>query len=107
MIIGVLASIGTGVLQPLNTWLFGILTQSIVDYAMALGSGLPPEQMQNATDVFINDIKDFAINNTYIGVGMLVFSYVSTEVFNYAALKQVQIGTFQIQKPGNCKLVLR
>lgn len=90
MIIGSLAAIGTGVLQPLNTLLFGTLTGSIVDYvSVLLANDTTPEKLEEATNNFINGIDDFAIYNTLIGIGMLVLSYISTETFNYTALKQV------------------
>jgi ATP-binding cassette subfamily B (MDR/TAP) protein 1 len=90
MIIGSLAAIGTGVLQPLNTLLFGTLTGSIVDYvSVLLANDTTPEKLEEATNNFINGIDDFAIYNTLIGIGMLVLSYISTETFNYTALKQI------------------
>ncbi|EFA00893.1 ATP-dependent translocase ABCB1 [Tribolium castaneum] len=103
MIIAVFASIGTGILQPLNTLLFGDLTGTIVDYVFTINSNeTSEEQKQNATDVFIDGITDFAVYNTLIGVGMLVLSYISTEFFNYTALKQVfKVRTLYLEKVFN------
>ncbi|KAJ3662142.1 hypothetical protein Zmor_006501 [Zophobas morio] len=88
MLLGTLAAMGTGVLQPLNTLLFGNLTGSIVKYAATLGTP-DPDALAKAEDAFIDDIRDFAVYNSLIGAGMLVLSYISTEFFNYTALKQI------------------
>lgn len=42
-----------------------------------------------AADVFIGHIKDFAIYNSLIGLGMFILGYISTETFNYSALRQI------------------
>ncbi|XP_044258218.1 ATP-dependent translocase ABCB1 [Tribolium madens] len=103
MIIAVFASIGTGILQPLNTLLFGDLTGTIVDYVSIINSNeTNAEQKEHATDVFIDGITNFAIYNSLIGVGMLILSYISTECFNYAALKQVfKLRTLFLEKVFN------
>lgn len=91
MTIGVLSSMTTGALQPLNTLLFGNLTGSIVDYVSTIMDPDTSDIMkEEASDVFIGKITDFAVYNSLIGAGMLVFSYISTETFNYAAIKQVK-----------------
>lgn len=92
MLIGTISSIITGVLQPLNTLLFGNLTGSIVDYVSVImdpGNSDNTAAKEAAADKFIDEISNFAIYNSLIGVGMLIFSYISTETFNFAALKQV------------------
>lgn len=90
MSIGVISSIITGVLQPLNTLLFGNLTGSIIDYVQVISDATTDAAARDAAaDKFIGEISDFAIYNTLIGAGMLIFSYISTETFNFASLKQV------------------
>ncbi|RZC33786.1 multidrug resistance protein 1, partial [Asbolus verrucosus] len=90
MLLGSISALCTGVLQPLNTLLFGTLTGNIVDYAKIISSNITDQKIiDEATDAFIGHITDFAIYNSLIGVGMLVLSYVSTETFNYTALRQI------------------
>ncbi|KAJ8919087.1 hypothetical protein NQ315_012072 [Exocentrus adspersus] len=88
--LGLLSAVGTGIVQPLNTILFGNLAGDIINYAAAINNNeSTTEDIQTATDTFMESIRYFAIMNSLIGVAMFVFSYISTETFNYSALRQI------------------
>ncbi|KAJ8927497.1 hypothetical protein NQ314_020046 [Rhamnusium bicolor] len=90
--LGLISAIATGIVQPLNTILFGGLTGDIIDYAMVLNDiNSTDEEIEEATGIFLDGIRYFAIMNALIGVAMFVFTYISTETFNYSALRQVII----------------
>lgn len=100
MFVGLLCSAGSGVMQPLNMLIFGTLTQIIIDYASIIMSGASPTDEQK--EVFFDGITTFAIQNTLIGVGMFAFSYLSTVLFNYSALRQsYRVRTLFFQKTMN------
>lgn len=42
-----------------------------------------------ASDMLLDAVQDFSLNNTYIGIVMLVCSYLSVTCFNYAAHSQI------------------
>lgn len=91
LFLGLLSAVVTGVIQPLNTILFGTLTGSIIDYASVIQNTSSTElEIQQATDTFMEAIRHFAVMNSVIGAGMFVFSYISTETFNYSSLRQVK-----------------
>lgn len=90
LIVGLLSAVATGVVQPLNTILFGGLTGDIIQYASVIGNeNSTTAEVDAATDVFMEAIQYFAIMNSLIGVAMFVFSYISTEFFNYSTLRQI------------------
>lgn len=76
-------------MQPFNMHIFGNLTKNIVDYAYVLAISTDPEVLQQASDKFIDDIREFAIYNSIIGLVVFVTSYLSTVLFNYSAHRQV------------------
>lgn len=86
---GVIATICTSVVQPLNTLFFGDLTQSIIEYAQKVND---PDQMvtDKDTDDFLGDIRLFAIEMGGLGLAMLILGYISMQAFSYTALKQVR-----------------
>lgn len=77
-------------MQPLNMHIFGDLTTNIIQFAYILATSTDPDQLQEASDKFFDDIKTFAIYNSLIGLGTFVTSYLSTVLFNYTALRQVR-----------------
>ncbi|CAG9824400.1 unnamed protein product [Phaedon cochleariae] len=88
--IGLLGGIGTGVLQPMNTILFGSLTGDIINYAASkFNATMSDVERQTAEDDFFDAIKYFALMNSVLGIGMVVLSYLSTVTFNYSAMRQV------------------
>ncbi|CAG9855747.1 unnamed protein product [Phyllotreta striolata] len=89
--IGLTCAVITGILQPLNTILFGTLTGDIIEYAMNIRNDTMDKTV--VQDNLIKSVSFFALMNTLIGVGMLIFNYLSTVTFNYAAMKQ----TFRIR----------
>lgn len=42
-----------------------------------------------ASDTLLDAVQSFSLNNTYIGIIMLVCSYLSITCFNYAAHSQI------------------
>ncbi|XP_050514651.1 multidrug resistance protein 2-like isoform X2 [Diabrotica virgifera virgifera] len=89
MVVGLISATGTGVLQPLNTILFGSLTGDIIAYATSIQINLPADQKKIAEDNFFDGIRYFALMNSLIGIGMFVFSYLATVTFNYSAMRQI------------------
>lgn len=87
-------------MQPLNMLIFGTLTQIIIDYASIILSGATPTDAQK--EVFFDGITTFAIHNSLIGLGMFVFSYLSTVLFNFSALRQsYKVRSLFLQKTIN------
>lgn len=82
---GLLGTVGSGVMQPLNMLIFGTLTGDIVSYATLVFNNTVTEEDKQT---FFDNIVKFVFHNCLIGVGMFVFSYTSTVVFNYSALRQ-------------------
>ncbi|XP_066997611.2 ATP-dependent translocase ABCB1 [Anabrus simplex] len=75
-----LGAITTGLCSPANILIFGDLTDTMI-------SNNP--MLTNSSDGFMDGINDFALNNTYIGIIMLVCSYLSIMIFNYVAQRQI------------------
>nr|XP_023021695.1 multidrug resistance protein 1B-like [Leptinotarsa decemlineata] len=88
--LGLLSALGTGILQPLYTLLYGNLTGDIIAFASTIYKPtLTPEQRKEAEDNFLDGITHFAVMNSLIGLGMLVLSFISTTTFTYSASRQV------------------
>ncbi|CAG9838848.1 unnamed protein product [Diabrotica balteata] len=87
--IGLISSTGAGILQPLNTLIFGSLTGDIIEYAISIQTNLSADQKKIAEDKFFDAIRYFAIMNSVIGVGMFIFNYLATATFNYSAMRQI------------------
>lgn len=68
-----------------------------------MASVAPKPFKDNATVHFLDNMKDFAIKHSAIGVGMVLFGYIATAAFNYSAMRQVsvnrEIKTCSGQKP--------
>ncbi|XP_056649119.1 ATP-dependent translocase ABCB1-like [Diorhabda sublineata] len=90
MCLGILSSIASGILQPLNTVLYGTLTGDAITYAMAQRNvALTDEEKQAAEKVFLEATVRFTKLNLSLAFGMLLLSYFSTFSFNYTSMKQV------------------
>lgn len=74
--------------------IFGTFTGNIVDYATQLilyqRNNITEEAFIEASDKFMDDVTTFAIQNTLLGVAMLVLSYFTILLFNYSSLRQVR-----------------
>ncbi|KAH8371803.1 hypothetical protein KR093_008900 [Drosophila rubida] len=86
--IGFLGAIATGLTTPANSLIFGDLTNDMIDL-----SGLQEDAkyVRNDfnSDALLDAVQDFSLKNTYIGIVMLVCSYISVTCFNYAAHSQI------------------
>lgn len=90
MTLGLLSATASGVLQPLNTILFGKLTGDIIEYAKTLyNMTMTPDERNAAEETFFDGIRYFALMNSLIGVGMFIFGYLATVSFNYSATRQI------------------
>ncbi|KAG5875736.1 hypothetical protein JTB14_010724 [Gonioctena quinquepunctata] len=88
--LGILAAVGTGIIQPLNTVLFGGLTGDFIKYASTLyNHSMTPAEKTKAEHEFMDGVTYFAIMNCAIGVAMFVLSFISTTAFTYTASRQV------------------
>lgn len=110
---GILSTIGCGIVPTLDVLVFGTLTQVVVDYAMISATGGQPSEENKK--VLFDGITTFAIQNGLMGLGMVVFNYLSTVTFNYTALRQAyrvrilfferiidqDIGWFDINQTGD------
>lgn len=89
-------------MQPLNMLIFGDLTQNIIKFAGILTSSTDPDEQESAAENFMEDITTFAVYNTYIGLGTLVTTYLSTVIFNYTAARQMyRVRTLYLEKTLN------
>lgn len=70
---------------PLNTILLANLLQSMVDYGISLVIGSP------ANDEFLRAMAEFAIYNSILGAGLVLFTYIATVLMNISAYNQVNI----------------
>ncbi|CAG9761758.1 unnamed protein product [Ceutorhynchus assimilis] len=85
---GIFSALVAGGIQPLNNVLFGGLTDTVVNYAR---NCLDPTSTtcSEAGEALLDGIKYFAMWNSILGVGILITSYTTAEIFNYIAIKQV------------------
>ena len=89
MSIGIVCSMGSGLVVPANILIFGNLVGSLVDAEMIHAI----EQSDgNFSSSLVDDIMEavttFAIGNSIIGVVMLVLSYISIMIFNLTSQRQ-------------------
>lgn len=92
IIIGLLCSAATGVCQPLNTLVFGTLTGDIIIHASIMQNLTSTDPLYiREGELLIEAVSRYALYNSLIGIGMIVFSYFSIILFNYSALRQVSI----------------
>lgn len=107
--IGFLGAIATGLTTPANSLIFGNLTNvSYIDrywsnYSFfnlhlrvqdmiknsGLAQGAKYTRNDDYSEALLDAVQNFSLNNTYIGIVMLVCSYISVTCFNYAAHSQI------------------
>lgn len=106
--VGTASAVITGLCTPANTFLFGRLTDAMIQKGMNMGATtiaplsdftntsadpfqeIPPDiDLQPFYEWFLEQVAFFAIFNSLIGLVMLVSSYVSIMLFNYAAHNQI------------------
>ena len=72
-VIGIVASIGAGVCQPLMIFIFGDLITDFVTYTTAVDTGM---NVEGARANLTNGVKDGALYLVYIAIAMLVCTYI-------------------------------
>ncbi|XP_060520271.1 ATP-dependent translocase ABCB1-like [Cylas formicarius] len=87
MLLGTVAALASGAVDPLNRLFFGELTQNVIDYAR--NCSVNAQVCSDSTDVFMDAIAEFAYKNAIVGVASLILLYVASETFSYAAIRQV------------------
>ncbi|XP_023032967.1 ATP-dependent translocase ABCB1 [Drosophila willistoni] len=86
--IGLLCAIATGLTTPANSWIFGNLANSMIDFGGAI-QGTRYRLDDAMSEALLDSVQEFSLQNTYIGIVMLVCSYISVTTFNYAAHSQI------------------
>ncbi|XP_034477395.1 ATP-dependent translocase ABCB1 [Drosophila innubila] len=86
--IGFLGAIATGLTTPANSLIFGDLTNDMIDLS-GLVEGAKYKSDDYNSNALMDAVQDFSLKNTYIGIVMLVCSYISITCFNYAAHSQI------------------
>lgn len=56
----------------------------------ALENGVSPEEIEKLKDWFLEQVSEFAIYSSILGVIMFIATYFSIMLFNYAAHSQVK-----------------
>ncbi|XP_069683614.1 ATP-dependent translocase ABCB1 [Periplaneta americana] len=86
LFLGCLGAVATGATAPLNMLWFGDLTGKFVYYQLSLYSN----GTENfGPDYILDAVELFAIQNSLLGLAMLVFTYVSIWAFNYVSSRQI------------------
>ncbi|XP_037948708.1 ATP-dependent translocase ABCB1-like isoform X1 [Teleopsis dalmanni] len=83
--IGILCSIATGLTTPANSLIFGNLANSMIYF----GESVIGYTRSAESDALLDAVQEFALQNTMIGVVMLVCSYLAVTFFNYSAHAQI------------------
>ncbi|XP_017866163.1 PREDICTED: multidrug resistance protein 1A [Drosophila arizonae] len=86
-ILGLLGAVATGLTTPANSLIFGNLADDMISMSGTLERNVYVKDA--ASDMLLDAVQDFSLNNTYIGIVMLVCSYISVTSFNYAAHSQI------------------
>ncbi|KAH8301534.1 hypothetical protein KR059_005587 [Drosophila kikkawai] len=86
--IGLLAAVATGLTTPANSLIFGNLANDMIDLG-DLVQGKTYRADDDAGNLLLDKVQQFSLQNTYIGIVMLVCSYLSITCFNYAAHSQI------------------
>ncbi|XP_038209704.1 ATP-dependent translocase ABCB1-like [Zerene cesonia] len=80
---GIIFSMISGAMTPVNTLLFSSLLQSMVNFGISAIVGQPDG------DTFLAAVQNFAIWNSVVGVVLVILSYGATVLMNYSAFNQV------------------
>uniref|UniRef100_A0A1A9V7P2 ABC-type xenobiotic transporter n=1 Tax=Glossina austeni TaxID=7395 RepID=A0A1A9V7P2_GLOAU len=83
--LGVVGALATGSTVPFNSLIFGDLANSMIDFAFNTANGTS----QADIDALMEGVATYAFKSTLMGVVMLVCSYISVTLFNYAAQDQI------------------
>uniref|UniRef100_A0A1B0AKC4 ABC-type xenobiotic transporter n=1 Tax=Glossina pallidipes TaxID=7398 RepID=A0A1B0AKC4_GLOPL len=83
--LGVFGALATGSTVPFNSLIFGDLANSMIDFAFNTANGTS----QADIDALMEGVATYAFKSTLMGVVMLVCSYMSVTLFNYAAQDQI------------------
>ncbi|KAJ8964325.1 hypothetical protein NQ314_004995, partial [Rhamnusium bicolor] len=62
---------------------------SIITYVTSYNDTLTEDQKANLDEILRQEVKDFAINTTIIGVVTIVTTYISGVLFSYSAINQI------------------
>ncbi|KAH8348664.1 hypothetical protein KR084_009522 [Drosophila pseudotakahashii] len=87
--IGILSAIATGLTTPANSLIFGNLANDMIDLGGMAAEGKTYRADDDAGTMLLDKVREFSLQNTYIGIIMLVCSYLSITCFNYAAHSQI------------------
>ncbi|XP_016993296.2 ATP-dependent translocase ABCB1 [Drosophila takahashii] len=88
-VIGILSAIATGLTTPANSLIFGNLANDMIDLGGMAAGGKTYRADDDAGTLLLDKVREFSLQNTYIGIIMLVCSYLSITCFNYAAHSQI------------------
>eukprot|EP00099_Drosophila_melanogaster_P014939 NP_523740.3 multi drug resistance 50 [Drosophila melanogaster] len=88
-VIGLLSAVATGLTTPANSLIFGNLANDMIDLGGLLESGKSYRADDAISTLLLDKVRQFSLQNTYIGIIMLVCSYLSITCFNYAAHSQI------------------
>ncbi|EDV37529.1 uncharacterized protein Dana_GF13488 [Drosophila ananassae] len=87
-VIGLLAAVATGLTTPANSLIFGNLANDMIDFG-GMVTGRKYRADDDMSNLLLDKVQQFSLQNTYIGIVMLVCSYISITCFNYAAHSQI------------------
>ncbi|XP_037713457.1 ATP-dependent translocase ABCB1 [Drosophila subpulchrella] len=87
--IGLLSAVATGLTTPANSLIFGNLANDMIDLGGLAAGGKSYRADDDAGTLLLDKVREFSLQNTYIGIIMLVCSYLSITCFNYAAHSQI------------------
>lgn len=62
--------------------------------ADAIENGMSQEELDELVDWFLQQVSEFGIYSTILGIIMLIATYVSIMLFNYAAHSQVSLNVY-------------
>lgn len=88
MLLGGICAIGGGLLVPATIFIFGEMVRDIVDEELKSSIAAESNATSPATSAIVRAVKKFAIDNSIIGVAMLVLVYTSVMLFNYTSQRQ-------------------
>ncbi|XP_001975658.3 multidrug resistance protein 1A [Drosophila erecta] len=90
-VIGLLSAVATGLTTPANSLIFGNLANDMIELGGLVEAGKTYRADDDVSNLLLDKVQQFSLQNTYIGIIMLVCSYLSITCFNYAAHSQILI----------------
>ncbi|XP_016973684.1 ATP-dependent translocase ABCB1 [Drosophila rhopaloa] len=87
--IGLLSAVATGLTTPANSLVFGNLADNMIELGGLAAGGKTYRADDSYATLLLDKVREFSLQNTYIGIVMLVCSYLSITCFNYAAHSQI------------------